>query len=85
MIIAALILLFVPKLAQQKDYAVQQSNQALVKVVNEQYEMYRIEQPNEAQAGKKLNAEQLEKLREQGYLTDAQIKKYNELPQEAFK
>jgi len=85
MIIAALLLLFVPKLSEQRDYAVKQSNFALVKVVNEQYEMYRMENQSLGQAGNRLTEEQLNALTNAGFLTQAQADKYKELPDDAFK
>jgi len=85
LIIAALILLFVPKLANQRDYAVNTSNQALAKVVKEQYEVYRLEHQEASPAGEKLDQGQLNNLLAAGYLTQAQVSKYEELPDEAFK
>ena len=84
MIIAALILLFVPTISGQREKALSQGNQALVLVVREQYELFRLDKPDAPLAEKRLSQGQLEALLNEGFLTQAQVKRYNELPGKYF-
>lgn len=72
LIISVLILLFVPNLSNQKDAVSNQGNNAIVKVVETQMELYVLE--NEGSA--KPTAEELKTA---GYISEEQLKKYNEV------
>ncbi|WP_161979743.1 competence type IV pilus major pilin ComGC [Streptococcus sp. S784/96/1] len=68
LIISVLMLLFVPNLTKQKDVIQSKGNAAVVKVVESQMEMYKLEHDQAASA---------ETLAEKGYITQDQLKVYN--------
>lgn len=68
LIISVLMLLFVPNLTKQKDVIQSKGNAAVVKVVESQLEMYKLEHDGEATP---------EILAQEGYITKDQLKAYN--------
>jgi len=84
-IIAALLILFVPKLTQQKDFAIKQTDKALVKLAKEQYEMYRLDNVNLPElTSNRLSDQQLNELLNNKYLSQEQVDKYRKLPADVF-
>ncbi|MDR2464980.1 MAG: competence protein ComG [Streptococcaceae bacterium] len=82
LIIGGLILLFAPKLLDQKDIATRKSDNALVKVVHEQYQIYLLAHEDEEMRkieGKKLTNEQIQKLLDGEYITENQKKRYDSI------
>jgi competence protein ComGC len=71
LIISVLILLFVPNLSKHKETVNEESNQAIVKVVETQMELYSIEKDSALP-----NTETLVK---EGYITEDQKEKYDAL------
>lgn len=71
LIISVLILLFVPNLAKHKDVADKQANAAIVKVVETQMELFRIEFPNEEPTTTNLLGK--------NFITREQKERYDEL------
>ncbi|KAF1299088.1 competence protein ComG [Enterococcus sp. JM4C] len=71
LIISVLILLFVPNLSKHRDTVNEESNQAIVKVVETQMELYSIE--------KDSAVPDTETLLKEGYITKDQKEKYDKL------
>ncbi|XOQ37430.1 MAG: Prepilin-type N-terminal cleavage/methylation domain-containing protein [Lactococcus sp.] len=69
LIISVLILLFVPNLSKQKEAVKNTGNGAIVKVVNSQAELYKLDHTDEAT---------LSKLVSNGNITQKQADTYNE-------
>lgn len=69
LIISVLVLLFVPNLAKHRDTADKESDTAIIAVVETQMELYQIENPDKAKPD-------AEKLEEEDYITEEQLKKY---------
>ncbi len=70
LIISVLLLLFVPNLTKQKDSVTKTGNQAIVKVVESQKELYAIANPNAGEPS-------AETLASEGYITNEQLDTYN--------
>ncbi|HLQ40471.1 MAG TPA: competence type IV pilus major pilin ComGC [Tetragenococcus sp.] len=70
LIISILVLLFIPNLAKQKDSVASQGDKAIVKVVENQKELYEIE------TGEKISDSNLDLLVSSGYLTETQVSQY---------
>lgn len=69
LIISILMLLFIPNLSKQKDKVTEAGNEAVVKIVENQAELYELSgdgKPN------------LETLRSKGQITDKQVKAYKD-------
>ncbi|EGO9010700.1 TPA: prepilin-type N-terminal cleavage/methylation domain-containing protein [Enterococcus faecalis] len=67
LIISVLILLFVPNLAKHKETVDKKSNEAIVKIVESQIELYTLE---------KNRTPSLNELVNEGYITKEQLDKY---------
>ncbi|MGL9972200.1 competence type IV pilus major pilin ComGC [Enterococcus sp. DIV1420a] len=67
LIISVLILLFVPNLAKHKETVDKKSNEAIVKIVESQIELYTLE---------KNKTPSLNELVNEGYITKEQLDKY---------
>ena len=67
LIISVLILLFVPNLAKHKETADKKGNEAIVKIVESQIELYTLE---------KNKTPSLNELVNEGYITKEQLDKY---------
>ncbi|SKA15094.1 competence protein ComGC [Pilibacter termitis] len=82
-LIAALILLFSPKLIEQKDVALKKSDKALALVVREQYELYQMEKGSSAGkvTGKKLSQAQIDALFNEHYISQKQKEQYEKIPE----
>lgn len=70
LIISVLLLLFVPNLSKHKETVDKKSNEALMKVVETQLDLYEME---------KGKVPSLQTLVEENYITKEQEQKYNEL------
>ncbi|MDQ0222931.1 competence type IV pilus major pilin ComGC [Streptococcus moroccensis] len=70
LIISVLLLLFVPNLSKQKDSVTKTGNQAIVKVVESQKELYAIANPTAGEPS-------AETLASEGYITNDQLETYN--------
>ncbi|MDR0921947.1 MAG: prepilin-type N-terminal cleavage/methylation domain-containing protein [Lactobacillales bacterium] len=68
-VIAVLMLLFVPNLMEHKDYATKKSDEALVKVVDEQFELYMLNHDI-------TDKPDLKTLVDENYITKQQSEKY---------
>ncbi|MGT2784695.1 competence type IV pilus major pilin ComGC [Streptococcus merionis] len=70
LIISVLLLLFVPNLTKQKDSVTKTGNQAVVKVVESQKELYAVANPTAGEPS-------AETLANEGYITNEQLETYN--------
>lgn len=70
LIISILVLLFIPKIAEQRGKAQDKSDAAIIQVVDTQMEVYKMDHPNEVVTPAILKEKQ--------YLTDKQLKEYDE-------
>ncbi|MFC3928313.1 competence type IV pilus major pilin ComGC [Streptococcus caprae] len=68
-IISVLMLLFVPNLSKQKENVEKTGGAAIVKVVESQAELFEMAEDKEPS---------LADLQSKGYITEAQVKKYND-------
>ena len=69
LIISVLLLLFVPNLTKQKDVVKEKGNQAIVKVVESQAEIYRLDHSD---------GPSLDKMLKEGNIEASQVKAYKE-------
>ena len=69
-IIGLMMLLIIPNIAKQREEAQKKSDAAIVKVIENQQELYQLDKHEE----KKPDAQALEKA---GYITQEQLKAYN--------
>jgi competence protein ComGC len=75
-IIAILMLLFVPKLADHKASSQKQADAALVETVEQQQELFTLDEKNDG-----IDATP-ENLKTAGYLTEKQLNRYNKIQDE---
>lgn len=74
LVISVLILLFIPNLAGQKDTVNREGNKAIVKIVETQMELYKLDTNTSANPS-------VDELASSGYLTAEQAEKYKGIPQ----
>ena len=72
-IIGLLSLLVIPNLATQQEEITEKTDIAIVRVVEDQYQMYLL---NESKAATELNEKALEELVDKGYITQEQKEAY---------
>ena len=73
-VIAILMIVFLPNITNVNTRVSTSTDKALVQTINAQKLLYKAEQ------GKELDS--LDKLVEEGYITGDQLKKYNEIPED---
>jgi len=72
-IIGLMMLLIIPNIAQQREAAQKKSDEAIVKVIKTQQEAYMFDNNTK-------DVPDAQKLRDEGFIDDSQLKAYNNVP-----
>lgn len=82
LIISALILLFAPKLMEQREIALETSDRALVRIVHEQFLIQNMDSSTSIVVGRRLSGAELDGLINAQMITPTQRKRYEQIPDE---